>query len=118
MEFSQSIGLELLEQADGHARVRLTLKEEHMNSSLIAHGGVLMSMADLAMGAAAHSLGPSVVTMDLQYRFFKPAMVGECVIADGMVVRFGRHIAVTEGTLHVGDRLIGHATGQFYYEAP
>lgn len=115
MEFSEYIGMELVEQKDGHARVRLIMKEEHMNGVHITHGGVLMSMADLAMGAAAHSLGPAVVTMDLQYRFFQPVNVGECVIADGHVVRAGRKVAVTSGALHVGDRLVGHASGQFYF---
>ncbi len=113
--FSHLLGMHLTKQQEGEAVVELDVDQSHLNSQNMCHGGVLMSMADLAMGAAASSFGGNVVTMDLQYRFFQPARLGEHVKAEGVVIRNGSKVIVTEGRLTIGDRLIGLTSGQFYH---
>ena len=114
VEFGKYIGMELQKQEDGEAEVVLKVLPHHLNSQNIVHGGVFLAMMDLAMGAAASSYGTSVVTMDLQYRFFRPAKVGETVVAQGKVLKNGRTIVVTEGKMLCGDECIGAASGQFF----
>ena len=114
VEFGKYIGMELQKQEDGEAEVALKVLPHHLNSQNIVHGGVFLAMMDLAMGAAASSYGTSVVTMDLQYRFFRPANVGETVVAQGKVLKNGRTIVVTEGKMLCGDECIGAASGQFF----
>ena len=109
VEFGKYIGMELQKQEDGEAEVALKVLPHHLNSQNIVHGGVFLAMMDLAMGAAASSYGTSVVTMDLQYRFFRPAKVGETVVAQGKVLK-----NVTEGKMLCGDECIGAASGQFF----
>lgn len=113
-DFGQYIGMHLVRQENGEAEVELTVEKQHLNSQQIVHGGVLLAMMDLAMGAAASSFGPSVVTMDLQYRFFRPARLGEVLRAQGKVVKNGHAIAVTKGIMYCAGQMLGEASGQFF----
>ena len=113
-EFGQYIGMHLRKQENGEAEVELTVEKHHLNSQNIVHGGVLLSMMDLAMGAAASSFGGSVVTMDVQYRFFRPAHLGDSIVAQGHVLKNGKTIAVTKGTVYSDDTVLGEASGQFF----
>lgn len=113
-EFGQYIGMHLRKQESGEAEVELKVEKHHLNSQNIVHGGVLLSMMDLAMGAAVSSLGGSVVTMDVQYRFFRPARLGEIIVARGQVLKNGKTIAVTKGMLYLDDTVLGEASGQFF----
>lgn len=112
--FSMETGMELREVHDGYARVVLTIEERHLNSQNIAHGGALMTMADLTMGAAAYSKGEAVVTLDLQYRFFHAVHLGDHVVAEGYVDKDGKNIKVTHADLTVEGKVVGYASGQFY----
>ncbi len=53
--FVESLGLELLRFADGEAELALTPRDEHMNGLKMAHGGVVMTLLDVAMADAARS---------------------------------------------------------------
>lgn len=113
-EFGQYIGMQLVKQKEGKAEVSLTVEKHHLNSQEIVHGGVLLSMMDLAMGAAASSYGSAVVTMDLQYRFFRPARLGETIYARGEVLKNGKTIVVSKGAIYIDEQCIGEASGQFF----
>jgi uncharacterized protein (TIGR00369 family) len=54
--FVEELGLELWAFADGKAEVRVDLAEAHLNSWEVAHGGVLMTLLDVAMAHAARSI--------------------------------------------------------------
>ena len=112
--FSVEAGMELVEVHDGYSRVELTIEAKHLNTQNIAHGGALMTMADLAMGSAAFSCGAPVVTMDMQYRFFRPVQPGDFVVAEGHVDKNGRNIKVTHADITVNGERVGYASGQFY----
>ena len=53
--FVESLGLELHACAHGASELRVDLADAHMNSWEVAHGGVLMTMLDVAMATAARS---------------------------------------------------------------
>ena len=54
--FVEGIGCELQRFDGGHAEVTLTLNENHTNSFGVAHGGLMMTLLDVAMAHAARSL--------------------------------------------------------------
>ena len=54
--FVEELGLELWAFADGKAELRVDLADAHLNSWAVAHGGVLMTMLDVAMAHAARSV--------------------------------------------------------------
>ena len=53
--FANHCGIEPLDIADGRSRVRVALRPEHCNSFGIAHGGLICTILDVAMGTAARS---------------------------------------------------------------
>ena len=53
--FAMGIGCELLEVAEGYARARLLVGEQHLNSGNVCQGGALFTLADLAFAAAVNS---------------------------------------------------------------
>ncbi len=74
---------------DGCTKLRLTLRPEHANNLGIAHGGIICTLLDVAMGTAARlAAGHSVVTLDMQTRFLNQA--GQRTLeAEGRVTRAG-----------------------------
>ncbi len=88
------------------------------NMMSMFHGGVVMSMLDTAMGAAAHTLlpvGSGIVTLDLSTTFLRPVTIANTPItATGRVTNLGRRVVYVTG--EVKDRngkLVAHAVGNF-----
>lgn len=80
-----------------------------------AHGGVLASLADIALTFAGGAvLGPAVLTSEFKISFLRPG-VGEALVARSSVLSAGRRQAVTRCDLFArrGDeeRLVATALG-------
>jgi uncharacterized protein (TIGR00369 family) len=109
--FVQFCGIEAIDVVDGRTRLRLTLGPEHTNNLGIAHGGILTTLLDVALGTAARlTTGRSVVTLDLQARFLSAGR--GTLEAEGRVTRAGRSILFCEAVIRDADgALVATATG-------
>jgi uncharacterized protein (TIGR00369 family) len=100
---------------NGHSRIRLTLRPELLNSFHVAHGGVVMSILDFAMAAAArssheHILG--VITIDMTTSFLRPSK--GILIAEGKVLKAGGTVNYCEGSIfNEAGQLTAKSTGSF-----
>lgn len=103
------------EPADGRCTAWVAPRPELMNSMRMAHGGLLMTLMDAAMGGAARSLQPegvTVITIDMQVSFIGPAR-GR-IEARGRVVRATRSLIFTDcEVFDEGMQLVARATGLF-----
>ncbi|MGP8097956.1 MAG: PaaI family thioesterase, partial [Steroidobacteraceae bacterium] len=84
--FIKDLGVEFLVADAGRASVALQLRERHLNSWNVAHGGVLMTLLDVAMAVAGRSLDPAAgggVTVEMKTSFVQPAHAGTRLIASG-----------------------------------
>lgn len=115
--FVERLGLELHACAGGASELRVDLTDSHMNSWEVAHGGVLMTMLDVAMAMAArseHLDGPGVATIEMKTSFMRPAE-GE-LRALGKLLQRTATLAFCEASVLDGEgRLCAHATGTFKY---
>jgi uncharacterized protein (TIGR00369 family) len=119
--FVEELGLELHRFDNGHAEVQVNLETAHLNSWEVAHGGVLMTMLDVAMAHAARSAnskepdhGPGVVTVEMKTSFMRPAE-GR-LTAKGVLLHRSTTMAFCEGSVFDDDHhLCAHATGTFKY---
>jgi uncharacterized protein (TIGR00369 family) len=115
--FVERLGLELHACADGASEVRVDLTESHMNSWEVAHGGVVMTMLDVAMAMAARSQnldGPGVATIEMKTSFMRPAE-GE-LRALGKLLQRTTTLAFCEASVVDAEgHLCAHATGTFKY---
>jgi len=83
---------------EGTARVSLPLEPHLTNSLGTAHGGVIMSLLDVALCTAARTLHPEsvgVITIDLSTSFIGGAS-GRKLYADARVMRDGRSMSFVE----------------------
>jgi uncharacterized protein (TIGR00369 family) len=119
--FVEELGLELHRFDNGHAEVQVDLEAAHLNSWEVAHGGVLMTMLDVAMAHAARSAhskepdhGPGVVTVEMKTTFMRPAE-GR-LFAKGVLLHRSTTMAFCEGSVFNEEHeLCAHATGTFKY---
>jgi uncharacterized protein (TIGR00369 family) len=119
--FVEQLGLELWHFGDGRAELRVDLAEAHLNSWEVAHGGVLMTMLDVAMAHAARShhshdpaSAPGVATIEMKTSFMRPAE--GTLRAVGTLLHRTASLAFTEGTVVDGHgQLCAHASGTFKY---
>lgn len=119
--FVQELGLELLRLEPGQAELALSLRETQTNSWGVAHGGVTMTLLDVAMAHAARSPSqpggapqPGVVTLEMKTSFMRPGQ-GR-LTATGRLMHRTASLAFTEGTVRdAAGEVVAHATGTFKY---
>lgn len=104
---------ELNEQ--GHPIVIVDLRPELMNSFHVSHGGVIMTLLDVAMAMAArtsvrHKGGG--MTVDMSVSFLRPA--SGRVVAQGRVLRAGSSLFFCEGEAQdASGQLVAKSLGTF-----
>lgn len=89
------LGLEVLEAADGVARVRGRVEPRFLNGHGIAHGVYLFALMDMAFAMSVNSVMESV---GIQYGFsvFRAALEGEELIAESRMLHRGRRSMVCD----------------------
>ncbi len=120
--FLKLLGLQQREAAPGHSLLALELRDELCNLLPAAHGGVLMTLLDVAMARAATShpqaTSSSVVTVEMSTRFVKPGRGP--LTAEGRVLNCGGSLCTTEAHVrNAAGELVASAMGTFkYWRAP
>ncbi|AOJ01689.1 MULTISPECIES: PaaI family thioesterase [Burkholderia] len=115
--FVDALGVQLVSAKDGASEIVLPLAEQHMNTWNIAHGGVTMTLADVALAMAARSLtddGVGVVTVEMKVNFMQPGR-GE-LRAYGRVLHRSTTMAYCEGEVRdSAGNFVAKALGTFKY---
>jgi uncharacterized protein (TIGR00369 family) len=113
--FVEHLGLRILEKGDGVVRLRLDPRPEFANSWGSMHGGVLMTLLDVALASAGRSLDDKcngALTVEIKVNFI--AAANGPVLGEGRAQRAGRSLIFSEGELRSEDgTLIAKATGTF-----
>lgn len=117
--FLTDMGVEFLGMGNGEATLALDLQPRHMNSWRVTHGGVTMTLLDVAMSMAGRSLQPEVqagVTVDMHTTFLQPGgNAGARIVAKGKAYHRSTTMCFCEGEVWHGDKLVAKATGTFKY---
>ena len=97
--FLQHLKILTEELGQGTARLSLPVEPQLTNSLGTAHGGVIMSLLDVAVCTAARTLHPDsigVITIDMSISFIGGA-TGKRLLADARVLKDGRSMSFVEG---------------------
>ncbi len=90
-EASRGLGIELVDQGEGRAVTRMTIRADMVNGHAIAHGGLIFMLADTAFACACNSHGPVTVAASADIVFVAPAREGDVLVAEAIErTRFGR----------------------------
>lgn len=82
--FAMESGVVIDRISDGEAEAHLDVEERHLNANGTCQGGVIFTLADTAMAAAANSLGNLSVSVQVDIKFIAAAGKGRLnVIATG-----------------------------------
>src|ERR1700709_1536093 len=107
--FADTIGLTQLTAADGEAQAELAVEDRHLNPAGTVHGGVLATLVDTAMGAAARSTtGDEDVpaTSQLTIAYLRPGPGGRLHVR-ARVGKQGEHLLICEAQVEQdGEALI------------
>ena len=115
--FLRLIGVECTAAGAGHATVRLTLEDRHLNFNGNCHGGVIFTLADTAFGLAANARGQIAVGIDAHITFQRATQAGETLVARATEVSRSRKLAVHRVDVSVGGdpaALVSSFTGTVY----
>lgn len=117
--FLEELGVEFLHMANGEAQVALELAPRHMNSWHVSHGGLTMTLLDVAMSLAGRSLYPdakAAVTVDMNTSFVQPGgRPGGRLVARGKAFHRSTTMCFCEGEVWNGDKLVAKSMGTFKY---
>jgi acyl-coenzyme A thioesterase 13 len=94
----------------------LRIADKHTNARGLAHGGVLLTLCDVALGySAAYSQEPplSLTTAQISADFAGSARIGDWVESSSDIQRIGGRLAFVNVYLAVGSTRIVRASGVF-----
>jgi len=82
-------GLELKQISDTQYEFIVDIKEIHLNTGKIAHGGFLSTIADTGMGTAAHRVvgNRRCVTINLDMKFISVGQLGDKLKGDVKILK-------------------------------
>lgn len=74
--FARQAGVELIDVSLGRARVKMAIKEQHMNSHRTVHGGAIFTLADTAFALASNSHGIPAAAINAHISYITAARSG------------------------------------------
>ncbi len=112
--FYTLLGISISALGPGYAELSTITRRDHANPLGTVHGGMLLTIADGAMGNAIRSLGIRGVTVDCSTAMISAAPFGEKIIARGRVLKAGRNLIFAESQVFAGEKLLADTRGTFY----
>lgn len=106
---------------DGGVVIGLRVSEQHTNMRGIAHGGMLVTLADSALGRNLNLTRQTVaamVSVNLSTDFIGAAKIGDWLEAHVEIRKHGARLSFAECQLRVGDKVIVRCSGVFAVVPP
>lgn len=115
--YNEFLGTTFERTESGEVACVLELADHHRNKRGVAHGGVVASLLDSALGGAVVDAIPKewwCATVSLAIQFVSGAR-GSRLVATGRVIRFGRRVAFAEGQVRDdAGRVVATAQGSWH----
>jgi uncharacterized protein (TIGR00369 family) len=111
----RGLRLRFARHGEHEVRAPCVLDRDYNGFSSRAHGGVVASVLDEAMGwAAVLAAGVFTYTVELNLRYRLPVPIGEALEVRGWVVRHNRRLTLAEGELRdAAGEVLASANGKF-----
>jgi len=113
--FADLIGLKFTKLEKGYSQCTLEVVDKLLNPHKVVHGGVLYSMADTGMGAAAYSnldKNELCATIEIKINYFKAVNSGT-LVCNTKVIHQGRKIVTMDSEVSNDGQIVAKALGTF-----
>jgi len=88
----ETMGIEIVSVAPGHAVLRMRVQPRHLNGHQICHGGFIFTLADTTFAYACNSYNKNAVAAGCSIEFLKPGHAGDLLTCVGVEQTLsGRH---------------------------
>ena len=106
-------GLELNRIDDNQYEFSVEVKEIHLNTGKIAHGGFLSTVADTGMGTAAHKIAGDkrCVTINLNMKFISAGMLGDKLLRKVKILKKTKTLVFINCEIYNSKEIIVSASG-------
>jgi acyl-CoA thioesterase len=78
---SRALGMVLDEIRPGHAKMRMTVRDDMINGHDLCHGGLIFTLADSTFAFACNARNRVTVAAGAEIHFVTPAKKGETLVA-------------------------------------
>ena len=116
-EFASDMGIEFLGEVDGSTTLQLDLSRKHMSRANRAHGGVLFTLLDTALGRSILNhlpAGRGCATVEIKVNYFRPVQRGR-ITARARMRELTRSLGYAEGeVLNEEGKVLARASGTFF----
>ena len=99
--------------SENEYQFKTTIKENHLNSAGIAHGGFISAVVDAGAGTAAHkAVGNSpCVTVSLELKFISAVKLGQELIGTTKIQKKTKSMVFLTCELKTSDKIVATASG-------
>lgn len=121
---ARSLGIELVDWGLGWAEVRATPTADHGNFLGTVHGGLVFSLADVALSYAGNSWGRMSLALSMEVQYLKAATVGtplyavaRCRSRSRRISSFGIDVTDPDGTLTASFQALNYRVDRWHLDA-
>ena len=106
-------GLELKKIDDAQYEFKVEVKEIHLNTGKIAHGGFISTIADTGMGTAAHKIAGDkrCVTINLDMKFISAGMLGDKLVGKVKILKKTKTLVFISCEISNSSDIVASANG-------
>lgn len=100
--FMVDLGVEPVAVAAGRVGTQLVIANRHLQHTGQVHAGVMATLADHSMGAAAQTLAPEghvILTAELKTSLLRPGK-GQRLVCEAQVLKAGKRLSFTEAEVY------------------
>jgi len=91
-DFNHYVGIRILRKQSNGVTVECRIRKELLNFAGVLHGGVIATLADVAVGQSLMVRGHRTTTVELKINYLRP-ITGSKVTARSHVLRIGKTLS-------------------------
>ena len=111
--FNRLVGIEFGAYHDDGVTLTLPVASTHLNGAGVVHGGVMLTLADAALGfGIARSVGGRCTTVEIKINYLRPVTEG-VLSARSRIIRKGRSLVVARAEVHCGSKHVAEVLSTF-----
>ncbi len=90
--YAHEAGIEIVEFAQGYAKLTMRVREDMLNGHRVCHGGRIFGLADTAFAYACNGRNDATLALNCQIEFIKPGQAGSLLTATARERTRGRKV--------------------------